>query len=158
MTSKSINAWDAFYEQFMRSSLKSCENLFCYNFDFDKSIRSQICTCSDNWAVMICANLWPDLIIVFHVRATQIFKRFWLYELITILFGKPWYHVRLTIHLHIIQFCDSCLKLRFIIPAAQRNCWGGILVSLRLAICLSVCPTCHVRSVTPTVLDGFFPY
>ena len=31
---------------------------------------------------------------------------------------------------------------------------GGILVSLRQ----SVCPACRVRSVTSTVLDGFFPY
>ena len=35
---------------------------------------------------------------------------------------------------------------------------GGILVSLRLSVCPPVCPACRVRSVTSTVLDGFFPY
>ena len=39
---------------------------------------------------------------------------------------------------------------------------GGILVSLRPSVRLSVCPSVppasHVRSVASTVLDGFFPY
>ena len=39
---------------------------------------------------------------------------------------------------------------------------GGILVSVRPSVRLSVrpsvCPACRVRSVTSTVLDGFFPY
>ena len=28
----------------------------------------------DNWAVMACAKLWADLIIIFHIRATCFFK------------------------------------------------------------------------------------
>ena len=35
---------------------------------------------------------------------------------------------------------------------------GGILVSLRPSVRPSICPACRVRSVTSTVLDGFFPY
>ena len=34
----------------------------------------------------------------------------------------------------------------------------GILVSLRPSVHPSICPACRVRSVTSTVLDGFFPY
>ena len=35
---------------------------------------------------------------------------------------------------------------------------GGILVSLRPSVRPSVRPACRVRSVTSTVLDGYFPY
>ena len=38
-------------------------------------MRSQICTCHDSPAVMTCAKLRPDLIIIFHARATQIVTR-----------------------------------------------------------------------------------
>ena len=50
-----------------------------------------------------------------------------------------------------------------IIPPEQRSCWGVywfhfVRLSVRLSVRPSVCPGCRVRSVTSTVLDGFFPY
>ena len=49
------------------------------------------------------------------------------------------------------------------IPPEQRSCWGvywfhSVRLSVRLSVRPSVCPGCRVRSVTSTVLDGFFPY
>ena len=57
-------------------------------------------------------------------------------------------------------------KTTLIIPPAQRSCWGGILVSLRPSVRPSVCPSVRpsvrpafrVRSVSSTVMDGFFSY
>ena len=51
----------------------------------------------------------------------------------------------------------------FVIPPEQRSCWGvywfhSVRLSVRLSVRPSVCPGCRVRSVTSTVLDGFFPY
>ena len=43
---------------------------------FKYPIRSQFCTCHDSWAVMTCAKLLPELIIIFHIRATNIFNKF----------------------------------------------------------------------------------
>ena len=49
---------------------------FSSNFDSNGPIRSQFCTWHDSLTVMTCAKLWPDLIIICHVRATWIFTRF----------------------------------------------------------------------------------
>ena len=43
----------------------------------------------------------------------------------------------------------------FLYPPEQWNCWG---VYWFHSVRLSVRPACRVRSVTSTVLDGFFPY
>ena len=53
--------------------------IFYSNFSNKDPIMSQFCTCHDSWAVMACAKLWHDLMIIFHVRATCIVKRFWLW-------------------------------------------------------------------------------
>ena len=45
----------------------------------DNLIRVQICTCHDSCAVMTCAKLWPDQIILFHIRAKRISTRFQLW-------------------------------------------------------------------------------
>ena len=38
-------------------------NIACCSYmKNDDAIRSQLCTCHDSWAVMTCANLWPDSI------------------------------------------------------------------------------------------------
>ena len=51
-------------------------NLWSHNWNlvpnpFDwiliQQIRSQICVCHDSWAVVTCAKLWPDRMIIFHV-------------------------------------------------------------------------------------------
>ena len=36
--------------------------------DCDETVRSQISTCHDSWAVMTCAKLWPDWVIICHER------------------------------------------------------------------------------------------
>ena len=38
-------------------------------------IMSRSCTCHDSSAVVACAKLWPDLVIIFQVRATRNFTR-----------------------------------------------------------------------------------
>ena len=59
------------------------QNYFCSVFHFNEAIRPQICTCHDSSAVMACAKLWPDLTIIFHTRARNIFKQFgsWAHKL-----------------------------------------------------------------------------
>ena len=37
------------------------------------SSQAQICTCHDSSAVVTYGKLWPDLIMIFHARAAQIF-------------------------------------------------------------------------------------
>ena len=51
---------------------KFCKNM-CENTD---EFRSQFYTCHDSWAVVTCANLWPDWIIRIEIRASWIFTRF----------------------------------------------------------------------------------
>ena len=59
---------------------------------------------------------------------------------------------------------DAPSHTEVIIPPEQRSCWGvywfhSVRLSVRRpSVRPSVCPGCRVRSVTATVLDGFFPY
>ena len=39
-------------------------------------IKSQFCTCHDSTAVLACAQLWPDLTIIYYVRVTRNLARF----------------------------------------------------------------------------------
>ena len=53
--------------------------------------------------------------------------------------------------------------LPIVIPNTQQSCWGIywfhlVCLSVSPSVCLSVCSAFRVRSVTPTVLNGFFPY
>ena len=52
--------------------------LICPNMDSSNPIRSQFCTC---WAAVACAKLWPDLVLIFHVRAKGVFANFALWAL-----------------------------------------------------------------------------
>ena len=54
-------------------------NSLCFNYELDDPIRSQICACHDSWAVMTCAKLWSDWIIIIHVTGTWMFARFGLW-------------------------------------------------------------------------------
>ena len=38
--------------------------------------RSPFCSCHDSWAVVACAKLWPDWVVIFNARATFIFTSF----------------------------------------------------------------------------------
>ena len=50
--------------------------LFSSNLDYIFSISLQVCTCHDSSAVVACAKLWPDRIIIFHIKNTRKFTRF----------------------------------------------------------------------------------
>ena len=54
---------------------------FCSSFNYDNPICSQMCICPDSSIVMICVNLWPDMVITFLVKATYVFYKFWLWAL-----------------------------------------------------------------------------
>ena len=45
----------------------------CSNFYSNNLIMPQCCTCQDSWAVMACAKLWHDMIIVLYAGATTCF-------------------------------------------------------------------------------------
>ena len=47
-------------------------------FHSDEPIHSQFCICHGSFAIVACEKLWPDVIIIFHVRTTQNFERFGL--------------------------------------------------------------------------------
>ena len=49
-----------------------------FNFDTHDPISSQFCTSHDSLAVVACAKLWLDWIIILYDRATCIFARFGL--------------------------------------------------------------------------------
>ena len=72
---------DSFHNGLMSTWLKPCENYFCLNFHFNYSIQSQICTCHGSSAVVACAKLWPDLIIIRHSWTRCIFTKFGLWVL-----------------------------------------------------------------------------
>ena len=70
-------------QTFMNSYSKSCQNSFCSRFKMIDLISSPLCTCHDSSAVVTCAKLWPDLVIIFHVISTCNFTRFelWAHKL-----------------------------------------------------------------------------
>ena len=45
--------------------LKSWEFYSRYNVDYNHAIMSQFCTYHDSWAVVVCAKLWHNLVIIF---------------------------------------------------------------------------------------------
>ena len=47
-----------------RNELKSCENFPCFIYDLNDYVMLQFCTCRDSWAVVVCANLRSDLVII----------------------------------------------------------------------------------------------
>ena len=66
------NLWEVIIQIIFKNSL-------CSNLDSNDSIKPPICTCHDSRAVMTCANLWLDWIIISHLRAITIFTRFGLW-------------------------------------------------------------------------------
>ena len=71
-------AWGPSHKGFMRSSFKSWGNSVSSYFDSNDPIRSQFFTCHDSLAVMACAKMWHDcIIIIFYISAIYIFKILW---------------------------------------------------------------------------------
>ena len=54
------------------------ENLFCYNWEFNVPIRSQVCTPHESSTVATGVQFWPDLIIIIHARTRHNFISFWI--------------------------------------------------------------------------------
>ena len=46
---------------------------------FIRILRLQFCICNDSSAVVACTKLWPNQVIIFHVKSTDIFTRFALW-------------------------------------------------------------------------------
>ena len=94
-----------------------------------------------------------------YLKGKQLFCCFWLFHIlipytIILFFHLPYFMSQI-----VLYFLHSTLVLLLYIPPEQRSCWGVYWFhSVRPSICPSVCPGCRVRSVTSTVLDGFFPY
>ena len=57
------------HEDFRTSKLKSSEHSYCFNFL--SFTRLHLCVCHNS-----CEKLWPDFIIIFHVREHIVFTRF----------------------------------------------------------------------------------
>ena len=65
-----------FHTQATSSWLNSWENILCSSFDSIDQIMSSFCTYHDSSAVVTCAELWNDLVIIFHTKATPFLKPF----------------------------------------------------------------------------------
>ena len=53
--------WSPSHQGFINSYSKSRKKKsYCPYLKNNDPIRSQFCTCHDSWAVVTCANLWPD--------------------------------------------------------------------------------------------------
>ena len=62
---------------------------------------------------------------------------------------------------NMLQYCKYDLNMIFAFYTPRNEVRGyiGFTLSVRLSVCLSVCPlTFRVRPVASTVQDGFFPY
>ena len=99
----------------------SCKKFFCFNHDSHNPVRSQICTCHDSWAVVACAKLWPDLIIIFHVRDSNC--------------GNIWIICSLTLYEILHCSLGNCLAVYILYMAIGRQ---TLLVMKITGLCLSV--------------------
>ena len=63
-----------------------------------------------------------------------------------------WYEINLALSIN--HYLYSYHYIYIIIPPAQRSCWGGILVSLRPSVRLSVCPS--VRPSVPHAVSALY--
>ena len=64
------------YELITEISWKSLS----FDYSTNNLFTSQICTCHDSLAVVTCAKLWPDLIIILHAITTKIWiLRWWTF-------------------------------------------------------------------------------
>ena len=64
-------SWNLFHKNYFTK--------FSKNYHSDGPIWSPICTCHDSSAVVTCAKLWSDWVIIFQERVTWIFRRLGLW-------------------------------------------------------------------------------
>ena len=116
-----------FHKEFMSSWFESCENSLCFDCNFNHP-KSLIRTCHGSWAAVTCAKLWPDLIIIFLVRLSDMFvfhfnlfnrihrvlcyrmafhsvTEIWMFNS----FQYIWFHVWIIPSLHL--FCHCCRQV-----------------------------------------------
>ena len=101
-------------------------------------IRSQFCTCHNSWAVMACAKLWHDLIIVIIIKEKRFFRtsQFWAH--ITLCEISSWGH-RINDFSHKIQIY---WKFCFAITPILIMLWSDkILQQTQQLCCYAMCKT-----------------
>ena len=55
--------WVHFTKSLWTHNLNLVKNTWCSCMKNNNGIRLQVCTCHDSWAVLACANVWPDWIL-----------------------------------------------------------------------------------------------
>ena len=71
---------DPYHKALINSWLKSCKNCHCCNHISNDPSRVQIRTCYDSSALMVCAKLWSDLIMIFFMWDRHEFLQDFNYE------------------------------------------------------------------------------
>ena len=85
----SLNPWAHFTNGSWAHNWNLLKDIF--NSYFNITIRWQFCTCHNSRAIVACAKLWPDLIIILQVLATQIFIMFRLWTQKSFMKWVSWY-------------------------------------------------------------------
>ena len=75
MTFQTLILCDPFCHWFRIWYLKSYKNSLCLHHDSTDVYWSQICTGHDSSAVVTCAELWPDLIIIYRHQCNTTFYK-----------------------------------------------------------------------------------
>ena len=75
-----LKSGDPFHKQLMRLQTKVSKSSYWLYLKSNDKIMSQFCTCHDSLAVMTCANLWPDWIIIIIIETRIISTRLWTYK------------------------------------------------------------------------------
>ena len=92
---------------------KLVKSLLAVILIFNDPFRWQCCTCHASWAVVACAKLWLDWIIMFHVRIIGSFFRFGLkaHKLLMTQAPDHWTRERLG------------RKMKMVVPHTRPNGW-----------------------------------
>ena len=83
---------------------------------------SQFCTYHKSWAVVACAKLWPDWIIIFHARTIDIFTRFGSRVHKTLRdMGPLWSHIIMWLFISNNQRFNYLLSIKFLLAPDTRH-------------------------------------
>ena len=72
-------AMDFFTSDLLAHNLSLVKISFCFDLDSNDPIGWPICIYNGNWAVVLCAKLWPDLTIIYDVSSTEKISSFGLW-------------------------------------------------------------------------------
>ena len=134
------------YKKYMKEVYYSridVSGLWCY------SRRKQVTPCAIEFA---CCHLHHGPILLTWINLNIMENNFFMVFGVFFTYNAPQYdnHDKL-FHLF-VRCCKPVLSYEVV------GGYIGFTPSVRLSVRLSVRPACGVRSVTSTVLDGFFPY